>query len=174
MTPKCVVQPKSTSDVSKAVFVLSLLSKETGFSSDCQFAIRGGGHTPWAGAANQQGGVTVDLSRLNAVTVSHDKTVTGVGPGNRWIDVYTKLDALELAVPGGRVADVGVGGLVTGGEISKPYKPGYNLISLGGISFFSPQFGFVCDSVINYEVSPPNKPEPQKRTKTGRCIINPH
>ena len=24
---------------------------------------------------------------------------------------------------------------------------------LGGISFFSPQFGFVCDSVINYEVS---------------------
>lgn len=24
---------------------------------------------------------------------------------------------------------------------------------LGGISFFSPQFGFVCDSVLNYEVS---------------------
>ena len=28
-----------------------------------------------------------------------------------------------------------------------------SLTRLGGISFFSPRFGFVCDNVINYEVS---------------------
>lgn len=34
------------------------------------------------------------------------------------------------------MADVGVGGLTTG----------------GGISFFSPQYGYVCDNVQNSEV----------------------
>lgn len=116
MTPKCVVVPTSTKDVSHVVYVLSLLSKKESFKSECQFAIRGAGHTPWAGAANQAGGVTIDLAGLNSVDVSPDKTLTGVGPGNRWGDVYSKLDLLGLAVPGGRVAAVGVGGLVTGGE----------------------------------------------------------
>ena len=112
-----MVKPQSTKDVSTAVFVLSLLSQATNFSSECQFAIRSGGHTSWPGAANIQGGVTIDLARLNAVDVSIDRNSTGIGPGNRWIDVYTKLDALGLSVPGGRVADVGVGGLTTGGEV---------------------------------------------------------
>lgn len=157
MTPKCVVKPQSTSDVSKAVLVLSLLSNITDFSRECHFAIRSGGHTPWAGAANQQGGVTIDLAALNEVKVSTDKTVTRIGPGNRWVDVYSKLDSLGLAVPGGRVADVGVGGLITGGEISWFNFAAQRINKfqiLGGISFFSPQFGFVCDSVVNFEVSP--------------------
>lgn len=114
--PKCVVEPKTTKDVSTAVFILSLLSKETRFSSECQFAIRGAGHTPFAGAANIQGGITINLAGLNEVNVAPDRTITGVGPGNNWGNVYTKLDALGLAVPGGRVAGVGVGGLTTGGK----------------------------------------------------------
>lgn len=117
LTPQCVVEPQSTKDVSTAVFVLSLLSRRTNFSSECQFAIRGAGHTPWPGAANIQGGVTIDLAGLNAVDVSPNQSVTGIGAGNRWVNVYTKLDALGLAVPGGRVADIGVGGLTTGGEM---------------------------------------------------------
>lgn len=111
-----MVAPTSTKDVSHAVYVLSLLGEKTSFKSECQFAIRGGGHTPWAGAANQARGVTIDLAGLNIVDVSPDKTVTGIGPGNRWINVYSQLDRLGLAVPGGRVSSVGVGGLVTGGE----------------------------------------------------------
>ena len=119
LTPQCVVEPQSTKDVSTVVLVLSLLSRVTNFSSECQFAVRGAGHTPWPGAANIQGGVTIDLAGLNAVDVSPNQSVTGVGAGNRWVQVYTKLDALGLAVPGGRVADIGVGGLTTGGEM--PY-----------------------------------------------------
>ena len=117
-----MVAPTSTKDVSHAVYVLSLLSKKESFKSECQFAIKGAGHTPWAGAANQAGGVTIDLAGLNSVDVSPDKTLTGVGPGNRWGDVYSKLDLLGLAVPGGRVAAVGVGGLVTGGEFVVLYQ----------------------------------------------------
>lgn len=114
--PKCVVAPKSTKDVSHAIYVLSLLAVKTSFKPECQFAIKGGGHTPWAGAANQAHGVTIDLAGLNIIDVSPDKALTGIGPGNRWINVYSQLDRLGLAVPGGRVSSVGVGGLVTGGK----------------------------------------------------------
>ncbi|KAL8805526.1 MAG: hypothetical protein Q9182_001895 [Xanthomendoza sp. 2 TL-2023] len=136
VVPSCVVEPVSTRDVSAAIFVLSSLSIYTKFNDQCKFAIKGGGHTPQKGAANQPGGVTIDLGALKQVDVSADRKKTSVGSGTRWVDVYTKLDAQGLAIPGGRVAIVGVGGLVTG----------------GGISFFSGRTGFVCDSVINYEL----------------------
>lgn len=45
------------------------------------FAIRGGGHTWWAGAANIQDGVTIDLSEITQVVVSEDRTTTSVGGG---------------------------------------------------------------------------------------------
>ena len=114
-----MLEPRSAEDVSSAVSVLSLLSGQTGFSDACKFAIRGGGHTPWGGSANIEGGVTIDLKFLNQVDVSPDQTVVSVGPGNRWVDVYLKLDAVGLAIPGGRVSDVGVSGLTLGGE---PYQ----------------------------------------------------
>ena len=91
----------------------------------------------WAGAANIQSGVTIDLSAMNAVTVSRDWRTTFVGAGARWQDVYLKLDAMKLAVSGGRVNDVGVGGLTLG----------------GGNSYFASRYGFVCDNVNNFEVS---------------------
>lgn len=44
--------------------------------------------------------------------------MTKVGAGNRWLDVYSKLDPMGLSVVGGRVAEIGVGGLTLGGEDS--------------------------------------------------------
>ena len=108
----------------------------TKFSAECKFGIKSGGHTPQPGAANQGGGVTIDLAALKQVQVSADRRTTSIGPGNRWVNVYPKLDAQGVAILGGRVAIVGVGGLVTG----------------GGISFFSGRYGFVCDSIVNYEL----------------------
>ena len=72
-------------------------------------------HTPFAGAANIQSGVTIDLQSLNQVDVASDKKTVAIGPGNRWGAVYLKLDAMGLATSGGRVAIVGVGGLILGG-----------------------------------------------------------
>lgn len=136
--PACVVSATTTKDVQEAVGILSTLSLVGKFAGrKCQFAVRSGGHTPWAGSATIQDGVDIDLSALNQVTPSKNKKTVSIGPGNRWIDVYLKLDALGLGVSGGRVSSVGVGGLVTG----------------GGMSFFAPRYGFVCDTVTEFEVS---------------------
>ena len=58
----------------------------------------------WAGAANIEDGVTIDLSAINQVTVSSDRLTASIGPGARWEDVYLKLDAMSLAVSGGRAS----------------------------------------------------------------------
>jgi FAD/FMN-containing dehydrogenase len=76
------------------------------------------------------------LQLLNEITVSEDQTTTRVGPGNRWTDVYNYLTPKGISVVGGRVAEIGVGGLILG----------------GGISFFSGRFGWALDSVRNYEL----------------------
>jgi FAD/FMN-containing dehydrogenase len=104
--------------------------------TQCQFAVKSGGHAAFSGASNIDGGLTIDLLNLNEVVVSADQTQTAVGAGNRWVDVYSVLDARNLSVIGGRVADIGVGGLTLG----------------GGISFFSARYGWACDNVIAYEV----------------------
>ena len=103
------MKPSSAHDVSVAV---STLAK----NKQCRFAIRGGGHTTWTGAANLDSGVVIDMGDLQDVIVSEDKTVVHVGGGSKWLNVYMKLDAMGLAASGGRVANVGVGGLTLGGE----------------------------------------------------------
>jgi FAD/FMN-containing dehydrogenase len=80
--------------------------------------------------------VTIDLSNLTELHVSSDQSYISIDPGNRWNDVYTKLESVGLGTSGGRVSTVGVGGLVTG----------------GGISFFSRERGLVCDNVQSFEV----------------------
>jgi FAD/FMN-containing dehydrogenase len=124
----CRVTPTSSIDVSLTLYVLEFLR--------CEFAVKSGGHAAFAGASNIKDGVTIDMANLNEIVVSKDQTVTSLGPGNRWVDVYTRLEPLNLSVVGGRTADIGVGGLLLG----------------GGISFFSQRFGFACDNVLNYEV----------------------
>lgn len=80
--------------------------------------------------------MTIDLGSFKQVDVSADRKGVSIGPGNRWADIYTKLDAINLGIPGGRVATVGAGGLILG----------------GGVSYFSGRYGLVCDNIINYEL----------------------
>jgi hypothetical protein len=89
--------------MSQAVAILTGLSiLGSNFNIGCQFSISGG-HTPWADASNINAGVMIDMSGINQVTVSSDQSYASVSPGNRWVDVYLMLAALDLAVPGGRV-----------------------------------------------------------------------
>ncbi|KAI9671566.1 MAG: hypothetical protein M1817_003618 [Caeruleum heppii] len=134
VSPNCIVTPRSSSQVADVLKVLKQVSD--GGGEKCLFAIKSGGHTPWAGAANIEGGVTVDLSRLSNVTLNTDRTIAAIGPGAKWVNVYDTLSPLNLSVTGGRASTVGVGGLVTG----------------GGMSFFAPRYGFACDNVHNFEV----------------------
>lgn len=80
------------------------------------FAIRSGGHSVVPGAANINRGVLIDLANFNSVDYDADKKVAVVGSGLRWKEVYTSLDQYNVTVAGGRVLDVGVGGLTLGGK----------------------------------------------------------
>ncbi|KAL8951437.1 MAG: hypothetical protein Q9222_002598 [Ikaeria aurantiellina] len=137
VTPSCIFSPQNTRDVSQAVRILSQYQPAgNSTTAGCQFAIRGAGHTPFAGSANIEDGVTIDMRSIRAVNVNQQKTVVSVGAGARWSGVYEVLDAVGLGVAGGRISDVGVGGLILG----------------GGMSYFAPRYGFVCDQVVNYEI----------------------
>ncbi|KAH3997127.1 hypothetical protein HBI56_123240 [Parastagonospora nodorum] len=129
LAPTCIVQPKSDEDVSKVV-------KTIQSCTDVEVAIRSGGHSPNVGFSNANAGVTIDLRGLNKIELSADGNTVELGTGNEWINVYEKLDPLGKSVVGARVADVGVGGFLSG----------------GGISFFSPRDGFGCDSIQSMRV----------------------
>ena len=128
--PKCIVQPVSTAEVSTAIKILG------GPNKGCQFAMRSGGHTTWAGSNNIDNGVTIDLGLMNQTTYDQATNLAKVQPGNRWGGVYGALEPYGVTVAGGRASTVGVAGFLTG----------------GGNSFFTAERGWACDQVKNYEV----------------------
>jgi hypothetical protein len=126
--PECIVKPEKSIDVSTVV----LLSRLT----QCPFAVRSGGHAAFSGASSVDGGMTVTFERMKDITLSQDKKIAAIQPGNLWYDIYTNLQNDSLAVVGGRVSAIGIGGLTTG----------------GGISYFANEYGWACDNVASFEV----------------------
>ncbi|KAK2809499.1 hypothetical protein FQN50_003767 [Emmonsiellopsis sp. PD_5] len=127
-TPTCVVVPTTAEDVSAAVKTL--------VAGSCQFSVKGGGHTAFAGAASISDGIQIDMTSMNSVSVSSDKSKASIGAGARWLTVYQALESQGLMVAGGRDSDVGVGGLILG----------------GGYSWFTSKRGFVADGLLNIEL----------------------
>ncbi|KAI9691310.1 MAG: hypothetical protein M1820_009773 [Bogoriella megaspora] len=137
--PACIVRPRDTQQLAKAITILKEEHDSrvrTGSLSTGFFAIRSGGVNPGLGAATVLDGVVIDLSLFCEVTPASDESTVTVGTGAKWIDVYKSLDGKGLVVMGGRNSPVGVGGLTL----------------QGGISFYSPKFGFVCSNAVSYEV----------------------
>lgn len=66
----------------------------------------------WAGS-NAAGGVTLDLGRLNEITV--EGGLIRLGPGSQWSRVYAAMEPYNLTTVGGRMPEVGVGGFFLGG-----------------------------------------------------------
>ncbi|KAF2148606.1 FAD binding domain-containing protein [Myriangium duriaei CBS 260.36] len=127
--PKCVFSPTSPTGVS----VVILLSRYT----RCPFAVKSGGHVPFAGASNAPGGITVTFEKMKALTLSPDKSTVSVEPGNVWGYVYAQLKKHGLTAVGGRLYDIGVGGLTLG----------------GGLSYIANLHGWACDNVASYEAN---------------------
>ncbi|KAH7322432.1 hypothetical protein B0I35DRAFT_476385 [Stachybotrys elegans] len=137
LTPDCVFRPETASQVSEFI---KLVAK----SGPCdnsgqfapQFAVRSGGHTLFGGAANIQGGVTIDMRGLDSFQISDDHKVASVGGGTIWSDLYPKLEPYNLTVMGARIPGIGVGGFSLG----------------GGMSFLARKHGWTCDNIYGYEV----------------------
>ncbi|KAH4090377.1 hypothetical protein HBH46_190940 [Parastagonospora nodorum] len=73
---------------------------------------------------------------MDSVQLDQSAGIVSVGPGARWQKVYDALDPYQLSFQGGRNGKVGVAGFLLG----------------GGIGFFSPERGWACDYVVNFEV----------------------
>lgn len=84
--------------------------------TQCTFAVRSGGHNASPGFSGVgEAGILLDLGALNSITLSTDEAIASVGTGATWEMVYQEMEKHERTVVGGRVAGVGVGGLILGG-----------------------------------------------------------
>jgi FAD/FMN-containing dehydrogenase len=100
-----------------------------------ELAVRGGGHN-YAGFAVCEGGLMLDLSRMNRVTVDPAARRAVCGGGATWADVDAATQAHGLATVGGFVSHTGIGGLTLG----------------GGIGWLSRKAGLSADNLVAAEV----------------------
>jgi hypothetical protein len=128
LKPACVYRPTCAAEVAAAV--------RASDKTSTQFAVRGGGHMGIKGANSIDGGPLIVMSNLTTLELAADRKSVWVGPGNDWGAVYSYLDRFGLATTGGRLAPVGVPGLLLG----------------GGISFHGNQHGWSADNVVEYEI----------------------
>lgn len=79
-------------------------------------SVRSGGHSI-AGHSTNDGGLVIDLSHMNAITVDPEKRIARLEPGLIWNEVAQTLQPYGLALSSGDTGTVGVGGLLLGGGI---------------------------------------------------------
>lgn len=126
--PACIIFPKSAAEVSAIIKVLGQ-NNET-------FAVKSGGHSPNNYYASVSNGPLISTSKMNQVLLDQATGIVNIGPGNRLDEVAKKLDGTGWTFSGGRVGNVGVGGLVLN----------------GGLSYLSAQYGWAASSVLEYEI----------------------
>ncbi|MFC7586242.1 FAD-binding protein [Nonomuraea antimicrobica] len=108
-SPGLVLRPGTPGEAGQAVVFAR--------TQPVKLSIRSGGHGI-SGRSTNNGGIVIDLSRLNAIEVL-DKAArrVRVGPGARWSDVAAALAPHGWALSSGDYGGVGVGGLATSGGI---------------------------------------------------------
>ena len=100
-----------------------------------EVAVRGGGHSV-AGACLADGGLTIDLRRMNAAAVDPEARTITVQGGAAWGDFDRACQPHGLAATGGRVSTTGVAGLALG----------------GGSGWAERKFGLACDNLLAVEL----------------------
>jgi FAD/FMN-containing dehydrogenase len=81
---------------------------------DLPIAVRGGGHSV-QGYGVSDGGVTIDLSAMKAVSVDPARRIARAAGGLTWAEFDLATQRHGLATTGGSVSSTGIGGVTLGG-----------------------------------------------------------
>ena len=125
--PALIAQCESVADVQAALAHAQ--------ANGLEVAIRSGGHSV-VGASSVDGGLVIDMRRMNSVEVDPDAKTATVAGGATWSAFDRATQPHGLATTGGRVSTTGVAGLTLG----------------GGSGWLERQFGLACDNLLEVEL----------------------
>jgi FAD/FMN-containing dehydrogenase len=125
--PDVIVQAHDAGDVVAAIRYARANGHRVG--------VRSGGHS-WAASHLRDGGVLLDVSRLNHCSVDSDRLTADVGPGKIASVFATELDSQGLFFPAGHCEGICLGGFLL----------------QGGYGWNSKVIGMACESVLGLNV----------------------
>jgi FAD/FMN-containing dehydrogenase len=125
--PMLIARCAGTADVIAAV----RFAREHGLP----VSVKGGGHSV-AGKAVGDGGLMIDLSRMDGIRVDPVRGTARAEGGVTWGAFDRETQAFGLATTGGIVPTTGVGGLTLG----------------GGLGYLMRRFGLACDNLRSADV----------------------
>jgi FAD/FMN-containing dehydrogenase len=125
--PEVIAQCANVADVQRAL--------AWGRRAGLEIAVRGGGHGV-AGRALSDGGLVIDLRRMNAVTVDPERRLARVAGGATMGNMDRATEPHGLCAAGGRVSTTGVGGYILG----------------GGDGWMARKLGLACDGLVEVEL----------------------
>lgn len=112
-SPAVVLQPESDEQVSESIVHAAAVRAADPTAS---LSVRSGGHGI-AGTGTNNGGVVIDVSRLNSINVDPSLAIVTAGAGATWGTMAQILGPHDLVVTSGNFGDTGVGGLATAGGL---------------------------------------------------------
>ena len=119
--PRAIAYCASADDVARCI--------EFANNHALAIAARSGGHS--YGGYSNSGGLVVDVSPMNTISVDTVANSATIGAGARLIDVYNVVGGHARLLPGGSCPTVGIAGLTLG----------------GGVGVFGRKYGLTCDNV---------------------------
>ncbi|QDX80256.1 hypothetical protein B9N43_02640 [Denitratisoma sp. DHT3] len=120
--PEMIVQARSAEDVVAAVKYAA--------QHKLRVAVRSGGHNS-CGPSLRDGGMLLDLSAMDEISIEVDRRIASIQPGVRSLELVTAAREKGLSFPVPHCPSVGLGGFTMGGGI------GWNYAQRGGMATLS-------------------------------------